>query len=72
MDARDEPIELTKGLKLAPDLVLNARDGVESAVEKIAALNPKKAFPGKLCTLDSPNNWLIYLPFRCGRVHCGY
>lgn len=47
VDARDEPIELARGLKLAPHLCLDARDGVESAKNRIAALNPDKTFPGR-------------------------
>ncbi|EIM85373.1 GroES-like protein [Stereum hirsutum FP-91666 SS1] len=46
VDARDEPIELAKSLKLAPHLCLDAREGVESATKAIAALNPEKPFPG--------------------------
>lgn len=48
VDARDEPIELAKGLKLAPHLCLDAREGVESAIKAIAALNPDKEFPGRV------------------------
>lgn len=56
VDARDEPIELAKSLKLAPHLCLDAREGVESATKAIAALNPEKPFPGKeIHTIGFPN-----------------
>lgn len=73
VDARDEPIDLAKGLKLAPDLVLDARDGVESAAEKIAALNPDKPYPGKaLLAFEQLERATDYEYPRTRRVYCGY
>ena len=47
VDARPEPIELTKSLALGPDLCINAATtSVEDAVKAIAALNPSKPLKG--------------------------
>ncbi|KAL8277943.1 hypothetical protein RQP46_009575 [Phenoliferia psychrophenolica] len=47
VDARSEPIEMTKALKLAPDVCINAATtSVEEALVQISALDPKKPLRG--------------------------
>lgn len=47
IDARKEPIELTKSLKYAPDLVLNSKEtSADKAKEQVKALDPEKPFEG--------------------------
>ena len=47
IDARTEPIELTKSLKYPPDLVLNSKEtSADKAREQVKALDPEKPFEG--------------------------
>lgn len=46
IDAREAPLELAKGLKYPPALVVNSTSPAEDALRGISALAPEKAFPG--------------------------
>ncbi|EJD48150.1 GroES-like protein [Auricularia subglabra TFB-10046 SS5] len=46
VDSREAPLELAKGLKYPPALVVNSSNSAEDAVRSLAALTPEKAFPG--------------------------
>lgn len=59
VDARKEPIELTKSLKYPPDLVLHAQETkAEEALKQIKDLAPEKAFEGLDGALTA-STWLV-------------
>lgn len=46
IDAREQPIELVKSLKYAPDLCINTTAGAEAARQQVDDFTKDEAYPG--------------------------
>ena len=46
IDAREQPIELVKSLKYAPDLCINTTAGAEAARKQVDEFTKDEAYPG--------------------------